>query len=52
MMEIDYSQFEKNNWDEFVHVRALMDLLEKVAESDIGEDNIKCSPIPEFSEGL
>lgn len=41
MMKIDYSQFEKNNWDEFVHVRALMDLLKKVAESDIGEDNIK-----------
>ena len=40
-MKIDYSQFEKNNWDEFVHVRALMDLLKKVAESDIGEDNIK-----------
>lgn len=30
-MKIDYSQFEKNNWDEFVHVRALMDLLKKVA---------------------
>ena len=41
MMKIDYSQFEKNNWDEFVHVRALMDLLKKVAESDIGEGNIK-----------
>lgn len=41
MMKIDYSQFEKNNWDEFVHVRALMDLLKKVAESDIGEDNVK-----------
>ena len=41
MMKIDYSQFEKNNWDEFVHVRALMDLLKKVAESDIGDDNIK-----------
>ena len=41
MMKIDYSQFEKNNWDEFVHVRALTDLLKKVAESDIGEDNIK-----------
>lgn len=41
-MKIDYSQFEKNNWDEFVHVRALIDLLKKVAESDIGEDNIKC----------
>ena len=41
IMKIDYSQFEKNNWDEFVHVRALMDLLKKVAESDIGEDNIK-----------
>lgn len=40
-MKIDYSQFEKNNWDEFVHVRALMDLLKKVAESDIGEDNVK-----------
>lgn len=40
-MKIDYSQFEKNNWDEFVHVRALMNLLKKVAESDIGEDNIK-----------
>ena len=40
-MKIDYSQFEKNNWDEFVHVRALMDLLKKVAESDISEDNIK-----------
>ena len=40
-MKIDYSQFEKNNWDEFVHVRALIDLLKKVAESDIGEDNIK-----------
>ena len=31
MMKIDYSQFEKNNWDEFVHVRALIDLLKKVA---------------------
>ena len=41
MMKIDYSQFEKNNWDEFVHVRALMDLLKKVAESDIGENNVK-----------
>ena len=40
-MKIDYSQFEKNNWDEFVHVRALMDLLKKVAESDIGDDSIK-----------
>ena len=40
-MKIDYTQFEKNNWDEFVHVRALIDLLKKVAESDIGEDNIK-----------
>ena len=40
-MKIDYSQFEKNNWDEFVHVRALMELLKKVAESDIGDDNIK-----------
>ena len=40
-MKIDYSQFEKNNWDEFVHVRALIELLKKVAESDIGEDNIK-----------
>ena len=30
-MKIDYSQFEKNNWDEFVHVRALIDLLKKVA---------------------
>lgn len=40
-MKIDYSQFEKNNWDEFVHVRALMDLLKKVAESDVGENNIK-----------
>lgn len=30
-MKIDYSQFEHNNWDEFVHVRALMDLLKKVA---------------------
>ena len=41
MMKIDYSQFEKNNWDEFVHVRALMDLLKKVAESDIGEGNVR-----------
>lgn len=40
-MKIDYSQFEKNNWDEFVHVRALMDLLKKVAESDIGEGNVR-----------
>lgn len=40
-MKIDYAQFEKNNWDEFVHVRALMDLLKNVAESDIGEGNIK-----------
>lgn len=40
-MKIDSNKFEKNNWDEFVHVRALMDLLKKVAESDIGKDNIK-----------
>lgn len=30
-MKIDYQKFEHNNWDEFVHVRALMDLLKKVA---------------------
>lgn len=40
-MKIDYSQFEKNNWDEFVHVRALMDLLKNVAEEDIGSANIQ-----------
>lgn len=40
-MKIDYQKFEHNNWDEFVHVRALMDLLKKVAEEDIGADNIQ-----------
>ena len=40
-MKIDRKKFDENNWDEFVHVRALIDLLKKVAESDIGEDNVK-----------
>ena len=40
-MKIDRKKFDENNWDEFVHVRALMDLLKKVAESDIGDENIK-----------
>lgn len=40
-MKIDYQKFEHNNWDEFVHVRALMDLLKNVAEEDIGSDNIQ-----------
>lgn len=40
-MKIDYQKFEHNNWDEFVHVRALMDLLKSVAEEDIGADNIQ-----------
>lgn len=30
-MQIDLNKFEKNNWDEFVHVRALIDLLKHVA---------------------
>lgn len=30
-MKIDRKKFDENNWDEFVHVRALMDLLKKVA---------------------
>lgn len=30
-MKIDRKKFDENNWDEFVHVRALMDLLRKVA---------------------
>lgn len=30
-MKIDRKKFDENNWDEFVHVRALIDLLKKVA---------------------
>lgn len=40
-MKIDYSQFEKNNWDEFVHVRALMDLLSQVAQHTVDGQSIK-----------
>lgn len=40
-MKIDYQKFEHNNWDEFVHVRALMDLLSQVAQHTVDGQSIK-----------
>lgn len=40
-MTVNTNNFDVNNWGEFVHVRALMDLLKNVAEEDIGADDIQ-----------
>lgn len=37
-MKIDYSQFEKNNWDEFVHMRALKNVTDQVDSINAQQD--------------